>query len=34
MENIQKNQEIELALKVLIENNQYLENVDEIVKNN
>ena len=33
MENIQT-QQIELALKVLIENNHYLENVDEIAKNN
>ena len=33
MENIQT-QQIELALKVLIENNRYLENVDEIAKNN
>lgn len=37
MENIQEIQEIEkmdLQLKVVIENNKYLENFDEIVKNN
>ena len=34
MENIQRTQQIELVLKVLIENNRYLENVDEIAKNN
>lgn len=37
MENIQEIQEIEkmdLPLKIVIENNKYLENFDEIVKNN
>ena len=34
MENIPDIQQIQLAIKVLIENNQYLENVDEIAKNN
>ena len=34
MENIQKIQQLELELKIVIENNQYLENFDEIVKNN
>ena len=34
MENIQELKKIELELKVVIENNQYLENFDEIVKNN
>ena len=34
MKNIQRDSKIELALKVLIENNRYLENVDEIIKNN
>ena len=31
---MERRQEIELALKVLIENNQYLKNVDEVAKNN
>ena len=34
MENIQEIQELELQLKIIIENNQYIENFDEIVKNN
>jgi hypothetical protein len=34
MENIQEKQQLNLALKIVIENNQYLENFDEIVKNN
>lgn len=37
MENIQEIQELEkmdLQLKIVIENNKYLENFDDIVKNN
>lgn len=31
---IQEIEEIDLQLKIVIENNKYLENFDEIVKNN
>lgn len=34
MENIQKIQELKLALKVVREQIQYQENFDEIIKNN